>query len=753
MNSILWQYQKRALVTGVLLLLMVACNNQGSVRLTPQAGANYYVATNGVNTNPGTSASPFRTIQKCASTAGSGDFCNIGAGTYRETVTPNSGVTFRPNANATVTVDGSDTVSGWTLHSGNIYKVSNLTLNSSMFSNQIFVGTEAMIEARWPNTSNINLLDPTWAIMGSGTTTTTISDSNIPNIAGGWNGATAHIWSGSNPFGHQTATVTSSSSGQVTTNFSNSGTCPVLCAQAGGKYYLVGKLGALDSAREWFYDSTAQVLYFWAANGGLPSNVTVKQRDYAFDLRGKSNVTIQGLKLFANTVIMNSSSSSNLLDGINAKYLSHFETLPLPANSTEPYDVLVSRMSSSGIIMGGTGNTLKNSTLNYSAGDGVYMGGSQNRVENNLITNMGYSGSYSTAVAIPGSTGQVVTKNTIHSTGRDGINMNTLQSLTHNNEISYNNIYNTTKISVDAGGVYGCCSLNASGSRIHNNWIHDINQISSSIPTAGVYIDNSSGGFEIDQNVIWNAKEAGIYLHGNGGNSQNNNVHNNDLLSGQAKDLWLLNVVNASGTRLENNKLIGGITVTNSATGLVNSNNSDTSVGANTGYTASVGCNFSGCTSDGPPNRPGSTSSTVQNPGFEANGGFTWHPSGWLTAASNVYSDYAESGGRSGSYQGTHWSDKSYWAYTYQKLSSLANGTYTFKAWIKSSGGQNTAMMIVKTNNGGTTQTKNITAASGWTQVQISGINVNDGTAELAFYSAAAANQWLNMDDVEFIKN
>lgn len=344
---------ERFIFAVVLVSLMVGCaqgpgDPNGGVR--PLAGTTRYVATNGSDANPGTSASPYRTIQKYATVSASGDTCLIGAGTYRETVTPNSGVSFQPNGSATVTVDGSDPVTGWMVYSGNIYKA-NITLDTSLLSNQVFVGTDAMIEARWPNTGS-DLLSPTWATMGSGTTTTTVNDSNLQNI--NWAGATIHIWAGSNPFAHQTGSVTASSAGSVTFTAVNGDTCPYLCAQSGGKYYLVGKLAALDSAKEWFYDSSTSQLYLWAPAGGSPTNVFAKQRSYAFDLRGKTNVTVKGLKVFASTIITDSSSSGNTIDGIEGRYLSEYKTLPKAtglAYSDGDYDIVASRTNESGILI------------------------------------------------------------------------------------------------------------------------------------------------------------------------------------------------------------------------------------------------------------------------------------------------------------------------------------------------------------------------------------------------------------------
>ena len=80
--------------------------------LTAQAST-FYVSTSGNDTNPGTSASPWRTIQHAANTAAAGDTVYIRGGTYKESVTINvsgsaSGgyITFQSYSGETAIVDG-----------------------------------------------------------------------------------------------------------------------------------------------------------------------------------------------------------------------------------------------------------------------------------------------------------------------------------------------------------------------------------------------------------------------------------------------------------------------------------------------------------------------------------------------------------------------------------------------------------------------------------------------------------------------
>jgi arabinogalactan endo-1,4-beta-galactosidase len=142
----------------------------------------------------------------------------------------------------------------------------------------------------------------------------------------------------------------------------------------------------------------------------------------------------------------------------------------------------------------------------------------------------------------------------------------------------------------------------------------------------------------------------------------------------------------------------------------------------------------------------------VTNPGFEADGA-TQEPSGWTTWSNNNPSaNFTEAGGHFGSYRLSHWRSTAYQVSTYQVKTGLTNGTYTMKAWVKSGGGFNASRMYVK-NFGGTEKYVNIPTASAWTQITISNILVTNGQAEIGFWTDANANNWINVDDVEFYIN
>jgi hypothetical protein len=146
----------------------------------------------------------------------------------------------------------------------------------------------------------------------------------------------------------------------------------------------------------------------------------------------------------------------------------------------------------------------------------------------------------------------------------------------------------------------------------------------------------------------------------------------------------------------------------------------------------------------------------LANPGFETDVA-TQTPSRWGTwapSSAEYAADYTETygGARTGTYHLTHWaSSTSYKAWTYQIVTGLASGKYTFRAWVRSSGTQNAAYLQAKNyNSAGSYITSNIPAASTWSLVTIPDIPVTNGQCEIGFYSDSPAGGWVHMDDAEF---
>jgi len=510
----------------------------------------YYVGgKNASDRNPGTKDAPFATISKAASILKEGDTCYIRAGIYRETVVPkNSGssgnpIVFTSDGGVDVIISGADEANdGWTRYSGNIYQktialpvtgyVDAITGNSSLLANQVFVDGKMMIEARWPNISNsddlMNRADfapvpkDGW-INGEGTT---LQDPDIPDIPGGWTGGTIWFigW-----FVARTGNITASSAGQIK--------FPLMRGdEFHDSYYLTGRMGALDIKKEWFYNGTT--LYLMAPDGGIPANVEVKMRNYAFDLSGKSYITISNISVFAATITTNSNSTNILLDRLKLQYVSHFVTLPLvPEEYLKLYwltnPVTHSHFHDSGVRLMGTNSVIQNSIIQYSAGHGIVLGAAGCVAENNLVHDISYGGTYACGI-IPSRSDapQSITHNTIYRTGRAGID-----GIGSNKDIGYNDIYDFGLINTDLGALYSANDQDLSGTRIHHNWLHDAkNDINHRYPVgAGIYLDQNARPVQIDHNVFWNNNKNDLRVQQD--SAPYNMIYNNTMAS-NPPDFW-----------------------------------------------------------------------------------------------------------------------------------------------------------------------------------------------------------------------
>ncbi|MHB1038623.1 MAG: right-handed parallel beta-helix repeat-containing protein [Pirellulales bacterium] len=467
-------------------------------------GENLFVGGAGASDqNPGTAQEPFATVQKAAAVAKAGDVVTIRAGIYRETIAPaNSGtpgrpITFEPDGDAAVTISGADEADGgWTVYQGKIYQKAvalpvtgygeRITANDTLLANQVFVEGKMMIEARWPNVANaddlLNRADFRPVAKDAWTTGvgTTLRDAGVPEIPGGWTGGTIWFIGWYEP---DASTITGSSAGQI--QFASKAP-----EKFRDSYYLTGRLGALDCEKEWFYDGTK--LQLWAPGGGSPAKVEVKRRNYAFDLGGKSHITIKNLRLFAATITTDSQSADVTLDGLAARYVSHFVTV----------HGLASHRDESGLRLMGPRNVVKNCIVEYSAGAGVVLGGDQAVADNNLVHDVSYAGTYCCGIwPAPGAARQTITHNTIYRTGRSGID-----GVYSNKEIAYNDIHDFGLINTDLGAIYAANGADLTGSRVHHNWLHDAkNDATHQFPVgAGIYFDQNAKPAQIDHNVFWN---------------------------------------------------------------------------------------------------------------------------------------------------------------------------------------------------------------------------------------------------------
>lgn len=499
----------------------------------------WYVAPSGDDGGGGTLAQPFRTIHQAADVATNGDTVFIRAGTYRETVKPASdGVTFEAYNGENVTVSGADAVSGWSNSSGAVYRAS-MPWDLGEGNNQVFVDGRLINEARWPNTT-LDLSHPTVEYAPSVTDrngTATIYD---PKLSAGWTGAGIHMMTGEGWYG-QTGTVIASGQGWLTFAYTpdNSYTVP----RAGNGFYLFGKFQGLDGPAEWYRDSGGS-LYLETPAADNPGShiIEVKRRKFAFDLSGDSNITIDGIKIFAATIQTDAGSSNLLIDHMQARYLSQFTWQDKGWN--QPWD--------SGIELNGANSTVQNSTIAYSAGDGIYVNSPGDVVQDNIIHDVDYNAGDSAGVRDFGS-GATISHNLVFNTGRCGIIVRSRGS-----KVLSNTVHDAMLQTADGSGIYSV-HQDGGGTEIAFNTVFRIHDHLSSphrdwFIDDGIFLDDYSSNFLIHDNHVADV-DAAVKLNYT---SRGNRIYNN-FLAGDAASVLGNGRGDWQGTVITGNTIYNGI--------------------------------------------------------------------------------------------------------------------------------------------------------------------------------------------------
>ena len=521
----------------------------------PAFSATYYVSESGDDGHPGTRSQPFRTIQKAADSLNPGDTCFVRGGIYRETVelkrsgSLESPVRVAAYPGETVLLDGTEPISGeWTVHQGKIYKV-----KTERKFEQLFVEREMMLEARWPNTTFDKLFTREgWATTGKKSGYQKLHDPELAQTGIDWTGATAvlnvahQFWTWSRP-------VLNHSNGSDTFEYRikmNEFHSRRTHWWADDAYYLVGKLEALDSPNEWFLDRDG-TLYLWAPDGGDPSErqVTVKTRDYAFQVKGVSHVRISGFHFFGCTFTLEDSEHC-VVEHCNLRFPSFARGVP---DSEEP------PRKSAGTRVIGSENTIRSCSLVYCSNFGIQVRGRRNVVENCLIHDVNWSGTLRyTGIALRGNRDDekpmnVARRNTVYNVGNTIIN----SGRNPYGIIEYNHVHHGGVLSKDVSLIYTNMPW-AMGNEIRYNWVHHSLSPSNSL---GIRGDDKTRGLRVHHNVIWSIRRDAIIVKGGLNRVYNNTCFANgagDILfcSGREPDKWWQKHVKAYVHQNEDSLLI-----------------------------------------------------------------------------------------------------------------------------------------------------------------------------------------------------
>ena len=491
--------------------------------------ASFWVAPNGKDTTAGTKEAPFRTIQKAADVMRAGDVCVVRGGTYRETVRPgHSGqegkpIRFVAAEGETVVLDGTEPIRGeWALHKGSIYK----TKASEPFV-QLFVDRKMMLEARWPNMRFDQILDrAAWARAGKGSRYGKMVDPKLAGTGVNWTGAIATL-----NLAHQfyTWTRTVEKHAEGTDTFTYPRNLRGITSYADktrpwedDRYYLSGKLEALDAPTEWFRDPASGVLYLYADDGKSPvgRKVEYKKRDYAFDVTGHDWLEVRGFRFFA---------TSFQFVGCNHCVVDDCRLVfPTYARRVTEFDVPPSPSPATG--MQGDHNTVRRTSLAYANAHGLTMVGRLNTVENCIVHDVCWNGSLANvpirmlAAKRPGPQGGgTVRRCTVYNLGNAGICFYGQPYV-----IEQNHVFDGGLACKDVSLIY-TGSPSCAGSIVRYNWAHGCQT-----PTGGgmgIRGDDQTRSLTVHHNVVWDCGIHGIIVKGD-----HNRVLNNTVFGVGARD-------------------------------------------------------------------------------------------------------------------------------------------------------------------------------------------------------------------------
>jgi parallel beta-helix repeat protein len=491
----------------------------------------YYVSTSGSDSNTGTSTDkPWKTLSKVNSFSFKpGDQILFKRGeewsgtiTVKQSGASGSPITYGAyGTGAKPKIYGSEKITGWTQHSGNIYKAS-----FSKNINQLFVNEARIRAARWPNIDYANIDSKNSDVSFT---------SNALNSSINYKGA---VWFARTGVYHtEVRTITGQSSKTLTLD-----AAPHAGLDVNEGFILMNKLEFLDQAGEWFYDSVTKTVYLWTPNGDSPANHTVMGSTFDYGLYSEFNhIKVEQIEFShqAHTSIFTKSQTHITIDNVNIYNPDKFGVYNTTSTAG---NYVISNSKIRGANHQGTHIRMPGISITDSEFSDIA-----------LLENIGLSGNgtyyYGTAVYAVGE-GTVIRHNRIQNVGYNGIFF-----AEGNNKIEYNFIQHTNLIKSDGGGIYTTQPSYAkptTGSVVRYNIVINTFGCNKGMPyrhfSDGIYIDESAAGVTVEYNTVYKSTDAGIKLHKVDGNI----IRYNTILDSRY-GIQVLNQSGSTRTKVNNN--------------------------------------------------------------------------------------------------------------------------------------------------------------------------------------------------------
>ena len=255
---------------------------------------------------------------------------------------------------------------------------------------------------------------------------------------------------------------------------------------------------------EWYIDTDTMTMYYYPPHDLTSADIFEISyvKDSILTIENAKNIEISGIEITKSAYTSDVINTDQMYSGGNGIKILNSENISI--SDCKIYDV-----GGHGIGALGTDIKIDGCAISNTGRNGIYFGGGGNTYTlesgNNAITNCRiadagtkYGDNSSVAICTNyKNTGLKISNNIIHNTWNNAIRYDGMET-----EISYNEIYNVSNNSSDAGAIYTGRSWSAFGTSIKNNYIHDYGTLQSIHRATGVYIDDMSSGANIENNII-----------------------------------------------------------------------------------------------------------------------------------------------------------------------------------------------------------------------------------------------------------
>lgn len=467
------------------------------------SGTNYYVSNNGDDSSSGVNPSDaWKTLAKVNSfipSPGDQILFKRGDEWVGTLVVKASGTLGKPivygayGTGEKPKIYGSETITGWEHHSGNIYKASF----PSTEINQVFVDDNRIKSARYPNSGYFNVT--------SVVSPTTFTSSQISSDID-YTGTTLIVRT--REWAIATEPVIKSAGKTITL-----GSAPIYDLDVGEGFVLVDHLNFLDQPGEWYYDDNTGTLYLWTNSGASPESFTVRASTKEFNVKidTKKHVIVQDLDLlYSNT------------DGIYINNSGYIEIKNNNIIMPDARGIIVDSDSSKYI-------TINNNRIDGANHDGIRAHGTNHTISDNTVKNIRLFENFGVGgmgdpmggrgISVEGGYSDI-RYNRIENIGYNGIAFFEAPYTT----IENNFIKNACLTTEDGAGIYcfnsdethsGCEYSVIRGNIIDNvpgngdGYTTDIRQ------GCGIYADDRIHNITIEDNTVTRCSYYGIFLHNN----------------------------------------------------------------------------------------------------------------------------------------------------------------------------------------------------------------------------------------------